>query len=207
MIAVSIKKDGIETNFAQFNSMEEAQAWIARHEQMGSFGRKAIFEEQDVLISEEVRGPVQELATPAVYDNMGNELEPATYTLNPDGVVSPAVYERRVVMVLPSEYTIDIQDKTAELAAKAALDAKIAAGKKAREACQSVLDLVAGFNIDRELTSEQISQLQSMMAAPEAALRASRPSMAKALISAVTPDGDLVTQEMKDAALGLLSEF
>jgi len=116
MIKISIKKQEQITNQGLFPTMEEAQAWLDKHEGMGTFGQKAIFQEQDVLVAEEVRGPVQELATPAVYDNNGNELEPATYTLNPDGVISPAIYERRIVMVSPAQYEVVIEDISAQIA-------------------------------------------------------------------------------------------
>lgn len=80
-------------------------------------------------------------------------------------------------------------------------------GRKAREACEKVLDLVAGFNLDRDLTVEQITQMQSTFANAEAALRAGRPTYAKTYISAITADDVLVTQEMKDLCLELLAGY
>jgi hypothetical protein len=51
---------------------------------------------------------------------------------------------------------------------------------------------------------EQITQMQSTFANAEAALRANRPDFAKTFINAVTPDGTLITQQMKDDVLSVL---
>ena len=92
-------------------------------------------------------------------------------------------------------------------AAEANKQAKILAGKVAREICEQVLDLVAGYNLDRQLTLQQITQMQSTFANAEAALRAGRPTYAKAFISAIVVDEVLVTQEMKDMCLELLANY
>lgn len=84
---------------------------------------------------------------------------------------------------------------------------KIAKGRAAREACEKVLDLISGYNLDRQLTFEQISVLQATFASAESALRAGRPSFAKSFITEIEPDGELVTQEMKDGALALLANY
>ena len=60
MIKISILKESQVTNSAQFPTLEEAQEWLSRHEGMGTFGAKA------QLI-------------PAVIDENGTELVPATY--------------------------------------------------------------------------------------------------------------------------------
>jgi hypothetical protein len=92
-------------------------------------------------------------------------------------------------------------------AAKKAIEYKIAIGKLARNACQSVLDLISGYNIDRELSAEQVTAMQVGFSDIEKALQSNRPSSAKQLISQVTVDGVVVTQEMKDIALELLKDF
>lgn len=126
---------------------------------------------------------------PAVLDAEGNE-------------VSPESSE-----VIPSEYEVIIEDMTAQIQAEAAKQAKIQTGIKAREACQLVLDYIAGCNLDKELSMEQITQMQQTLAMPEAALRAARPSLAKAAITAITPDGVLITEEEKQQALILLADY
>lgn len=93
---------------------------------------------------------------------------------------------------------------TAELAAETEREDRIKRGKQAREFSTLILDLVAGFNIDRQLTAEQITTMQTTFAPIMALLQAGRPTSAKPLIEAITPDGTIVTQAMKDA---ILSEY
>jgi hypothetical protein len=107
---------------------------------------------------------------------------------------------------LPKTYSTLITDITAQVQAEKDKAEKIAKGQKARETCEKVLDLIAGYNLDRELTIEQITQMQATFANAEKALRAGRPAFAKIYINAITPDGVLVTEEMKAAALSLLIE-
>ena len=126
MIKISIIKNTQVTNSAQFPSQEEADAWLARHEGMGTFGHKDIFSSQEVLISEEVRGNVNVLVSEAEYDSYGDEVTPAIYTVDPDGVVSPAVYETQTVLVSPAQYTVEITDITAQLAQEAESAAALA---------------------------------------------------------------------------------
>lgn len=84
---------------------------------------------------------------------------------------------------------------------------KIQKGKEAREVCERVLDLVAGYNLDRALTMEQITQMQTTFADAEKALRAGRPTQAKQAITAIVVDEVLVTQEMKGLCLELLAKY
>jgi len=198
---IHIKKNGIVTNIGP------DQAWLDAHIAMGTFGSPALYQDVQVLVSPEVRGEVQVLQSPATFNEFGEELTPATYSINPDGLIEAAVYRTETQLVSPAEYEIEIIDNSAELEAQAIQSAKIQAGKDAREACQMVLDLIAGYNLDRELSMAEISQLQSLMSSPEAALRAGRPTLAKQFITAVAPDGVLVTEEMKQAALSLLSNY
>lgn len=90
---------------------------------------------------------------------------------------------------------------TAELAAETEREELIRRGKQAREFSTLILDLVAGFNIDRQLTAEQITTMQTTFAPIMGLLQAGRPTSAKPLIEAITPDGTIVTQNMKDAIL------
>lgn len=108
---------------------------------------------------------------------------------------------------IPSEFEVEIIDITEETLLEIQKQAKIAAGKAAREVCQTVLDLVSGYNLDRELTLEQITEMQTLFANAESALRAGRPTYAKYFISQISVDGVLVTQEMKDLCLDLLGDY
>jgi hypothetical protein len=81
---------------------------------------------------------------------------------------------------------------------------RIAQGRADRVKCEMALDLVAGYNRERSLTIEQITQMQSTFAQAEALLRANRPDFAAQVISAIEPDGVIITQEMKDDVLSVL---
>jgi hypothetical protein len=78
-------------------------------------------------------------------------------------------------------------------------------GVASRLMCQHCLDLIAGFNLERSLTAEQITTMQSTFGNIQIALMTSRPSSAKALISAIVPDEILITTEMKNLILAELA--
>jgi hypothetical protein len=115
MFKVTIKKNGIMTHARDdFSSLEEAQAWQARHNLNGTFGRPAIYETISVCIQEEVRGMVQKLVAEPEFDGYGNEVTPAIYK-SEEGVISPAVYEQREVLVSECEFEVIIEDITEKL--------------------------------------------------------------------------------------------
>lgn len=104
-------------------------------------------------------------------------------------------------------YDIEVLDISLELQAEQEKQAKILAGQQAREVCQKVLDYVAGANLDKALSIEQITQMQQTYANAEAALRAARPTLAKQLIQAISVDGVLVTSVEKQACLDFLAQY
>ena len=115
MIQITIRRDGQITNQASFPTQEEAQAWLSSHEGMGTFGHKDIFADQEILISEEVRGPVTSLISEAVIDEDGLEITPAVYEINEDVLISPAMYELQSILISPATYSVEITDITAQL--------------------------------------------------------------------------------------------
>lgn len=106
----------------------------------------------------------------------------------------------------PDEYVIIIEDITVQHEKDTLKQEMLAKGARARAVCQDCLDIIAGFNIDRVLTGAQVTQMQQTFGTIEALLRANRPASAKPLIEALTPDGVLVTQEMKSVILDVLAE-
>jgi len=90
---------------------------------------------------------------------------------------------------------------------KSIAESRVISGKAAREACEKCLDLVAGINLERSLTAEQITQMQTTFSSIQSALMTSRPSSAKSLISAIVPDEVIVTAEMKEILLEILAEY
>lgn len=106
-----------------------------------------------------------------------------------------------------SEYSVEIVDVTAELAEQARIADLKAKGAAARIACQTALDLIAGHNIENAFTSEQITQMVITFAPIQQALMLNRPSLAKTLISAITPDGVIITEQLKTDILADLAGY
>jgi hypothetical protein len=178
MFKVSITKQGNLTHQARFPTEAEALAWLAREEANGSFGKPERWE----VLEEEP----QEYLSSSTLEYMGSET---------------------TQYLLPAEYEVSIEDVSAQVEAEEQLKAKIQDGQKARQACQTVLDYIAGANLSKALTIEQITQMQTTLAQPEAALRAGRPTLAKQLIAAIVPDGTIVTEDEKQDCLNLLSGY
>ena len=86
---------------------------------------------------------------------------------------------------------------------EALIASKQALGSNAREKCSKALDVIAGYNAAH--TSAQIDAMVSAFTPILTALQMNRPFAALALVQAVTPDGVLVTQEMKDIIVSILS--
>lgn len=115
MLKISITKNGQVTHSASFDTQAELDQWLSRHEGMKTFGEKEVWGEEQILVSPEVRGPLDELVKAAVYDSEGNEVEPALYVHHDNAIITPAVYETRPVIVQPAEYEVVITDITAKL--------------------------------------------------------------------------------------------
>lgn len=240
MKRASIKKNDITTHQAE---MEEAQLneWILKHESMGTFGHKDIYEKQPVVISEAVYEDqnllIQEEITEEqeILDENEESFDPpqfetvviqeAIYEIQPV-LISPVVYEMEQVeigideeenpiyeeriklvdvLVAPQNYEVIIEDVTDEVIKRDLVLEKRAKGKAAAEACNAVLELVGGFNIDRELTFEQKNEMKVLFAEANEALKERQPGYAKYFINSLVPDGILLTQEMKDLCIELLA--
>lgn len=178
MIKVQITKNNIVTNETIFPSLEEAQAWYTQESENGSFG----------LLGRWVKEESEEAIDTREYVdyNTGEILNE---------------------YLLPRDFSVQYLDISDEFSKAQDRQAKINAGVKAREACQSVLDYIAGANLDKELTIQQITSMQTTYANAEAALRAGRPTYAKQFISAITPDGIIITAAEKANCLSLLSAY
>ena len=99
----------------------------------------------------------------------------------------------------------DLIVPTTEKYARAAeLKRKRELGRLDRQKCEAALDVIAGYNRERTLTIEQITEMQTTFAQAESLLKANRPDFARQVISSIVADGVLVTQEMKDDVLSLL---
>ena len=104
-----------------------------------------------------------------------------------------------------------LESKVSELASEKARNERIQEKKRlgalADSISKDVYNLIAGYNLDRNLTTEQINQMESTFSPIMQALQAKRPKKAKGLINSIQPDGNLITQEMKDDVLYLLKDL
>jgi hypothetical protein len=74
-------------------------------------------------------------------------------------------------------------------------------GRKHRECCIAVLDAIGGYNDEANLSDEQISQMQITFSDAWDALNAFKANISKELIASITPDGIIVTEELKSELL------
>lgn len=125
-------------------------------------------------------------------NTVGNNI----YSWNFTNVPQPTI-DDLVVLIAPMKV---------RLAKEALVKGLKESGKKDREMCENVLNLIGGFNHTRVLTNDQITQMQTTFSTIQLLLQASRPSSAKALINAIVPDDVLVTIEMKNLILEELAE-
>lgn len=77
-------------------------------------------------------------------------------------------------------------------------------GKLARVMCDEVLDIIAGHNMENALTSAQKDQMTLDFAQILKALSEKRPAVAHGMISAIVPDGTIVTADLKTELLETL---
>lgn len=80
-------------------------------------------------------------------------------------------------------------------------------GRVTDDACNTAFQLIQGYNVDRELTSAQKTEMESLFAPALQIIAAKRPGMLKAYISSIVPDGVLVTEQMKSDVLEVLKDF
>lgn len=133
MYRVNIKKENIITNQADFQTEEMANTWIAEHVANNSFGKA----EHQVEISPrtlinhaaieaiEYQAPID-----AVLDESGVEVSPAIpEVLAVEGIEAYVEIVEAIYETVPAEYVIEIEDITAEIAAR---EAKIVAKLEAK---------------------------------------------------------------------------
>lgn len=101
--------------------------------------------------------------------------------------------------------------KLAQIQAAKAAQAVIAnieaSGKKAREACQSVIDLVTGFNLSSANGSQAANQMTAQFGTALSMLDPCRPGRAKYEIQQIPVDGVLITEQLKSLVLSKLSAY
>lgn len=187
MKRIKIIREGIITNQARFETEEMLNDWLQKEILNLSFGHP------ERILTEQVNEPT-----------IGDDLK-AKATLVEDFELDGIAYKRYTI---PAEFTYEIEDITAQVEAEDRRLNLIAQGEKTAQACKNAFNLIAGYNQYRALSSAQKDQMAALFAPVVQALKIyERPSMAKALVTAIEPDGVLVTAEMKADMLEVLKDF
>jgi hypothetical protein len=113
MIQISIKKQEQITNQGLFPTMEEAQAWLAHHEGMKTFGQPKQIVQQQMELEPAVIEKQMVMIKEAELDEEGNELSPAEFEKQ-DVIVKEAVIEMQEVE-LAGDYEVEVLDITSQL--------------------------------------------------------------------------------------------
>lgn len=87
------------------------------------------------------------------------------------------------------------------------IEAKIAMGDNDEKCCRDVLRFIGGLNRSRNYTAEQVALMVSTFGTIQSLLIGLRPSSALKLINAITPDGDVVTAEIKENAQWIFAKY
>ena len=185
MKKISIIKNSQVTNQATFTNDELLNEWLNREILNLSFG----YPERDLV------------DTPS--DPVSEELKAiaiSTSTVTIEGVEYTS-YK------IPSEFTYEIEDITAQYNLEQNKMRLINKGDSFAKVCQNCLSIIGGYNDDRGLTVEQITQMATTFAQIESTLNRRMPKTSKVLINAIVPDGAIVTQELKDLLLDELKEY
>lgn len=80
-------------------------------------------------------------------------------------------------------------------------------GMKDRGTCRDCLDLISGYNRDKNLSLFQLTQMMANFSQIYFYLEKGFPATAKKNILAVEPDGVIITQELKEMLMYALREY
>lgn len=157
MIKVEIKKSGIVTNAAQFETQEQANAWVAQESANGSFGRNerwVILNSDGTIYGENInestesRVVVDVEAKEAVLDEDGNEISPA--------IEQKSHTEHRFA----ADYVIECVDLTNQLLEQSR-DAKLEEFRQARDAKLKRMDNLVNIAFLNSWTSIEKTELRN----------------------------------------------
>jgi len=80
-------------------------------------------------------------------------------------------------------------------------------GQGARGSCHQCLNIIAGYNKDKNLSLFQLTQMMANFSQIYFYLEKGFPATAKKNILAVEPDGVIITQELKEMLMYALREY
>lgn len=125
-------------------------------------------------------------------------------------IVNPALEMERIIKEKDEPALAQLESEfaaqQAERAEQATKDAKMAFAKGLVNTVHGCVEIIMKHNIDNGLSKTQKDQQASDYSDAFNALKDWRPGKFKSAITVLTPDGTLVTQELKDELLLFLSE-
>lgn len=129
MKRVLIKKQGVTTNQAEFATQELAEAWLAKEEANNSFGKQERWVAEDQLVSE--------------GENIDNSIAMMSEMTS---------FGEIKLYKFASEYTVEVVDITAEVAAAK----KLSDRTKKRAFGEALIDKISTLNDGKNLSIEQV---------------------------------------------------
>lgn len=184
MKKISIIKDGKITNQAQFKNDFDLNKWLDNEIKNNSFG----FQER--------------IITDYPIGSIDPELKAKATEVIEINIDDRIYYQYRI----PSDFSVEIKDITEEIEKQDRINKKIALGELTDNACNTVFKYIQGANVERKLTSEQKTQMTTLFAPALQAIQVKRPAVLKNYIQSITPDGILLTDEIKADILEILKD-
>ena len=129
MKRVLIIKSGIVTNKAEFATQELAETWLAKEEANKSFGKQARWVSEDNIQKE------------------GEDI-----ALSDQMMIEPIMGKDVKLYHFPSEYSVEVVDVTAEVAAQK----KVTDRAKKRAFGEALIDKISTINDSKNLSVEQV---------------------------------------------------
>ncbi len=109
--------------------------------------------------------------------------------------------ETEIRVKTSKDYTHETLDISSEVALEELRRARLCLGEDIRSLTNRIMNMIIGFNSERSLTKEQLDDMEVSFAPILSKLLVFRPDTAKDLIELISPDGILVTEEMKSELL------
>ena len=180
------------TNGATFETEELANAWIALQEAKGikrkAFGRYYC-----------------EMDTPKKGLNYEGEIDYNESLVESEFIKNFDYKDPEQWVHLLAEYIIETEDITAEHELQKLINDTIAIGNMYGTRCKRALGYISGCNVNRELTEDQIDSMEVTFADAKEKLLIGRPDKAYSIIADITPDGIIVTDEIKTNVINILT--
>jgi hypothetical protein len=195
MFRVKIIKNGIQTHGAQFNTQAEADAWIAEGSARQWWGKPAYTEVVQPRITEQ-----QEVViTPEVRDEDGNVITPAVTEMQ------EIVVQEEVTIEHPAEFEVQIEDVTAEVEYQKQVDKnlrRIQFGQRlmAELAASNQKDIASGV-----LTIQQVIEAEAALATVQRLVMNGSLGLAKAALEQTTVPH--LSEKKKVYFINLISEY